>query len=241
MAGPVVLITGCTEGGIGHALCCYLHGRGCRVFATARRPEAAAGLEERGIPVLKLDVQRPESCQQAVEDVIEAAGRLDILVNNAGVVTLGPTCEVPIDTARTIFDTNVFGLLQMCQAVHRQMVAQGSGKIVNIGSLTGLQPVPLRGVYSATKAAVQRLSGALRIELGPFGVQVMLVSPGFIDTKARETAKSNAALTTGGLWGGWLAVLERVMAKRLSKAVPVDTYAAQLGSVILQKHLPRHW
>jgi hypothetical protein len=84
MAGPVVLITGCTEGGIGHALCCYLHGRGCRVFATARRPEAAAGLEERGIPVLKLDVQRPESCQQAVEDVIEAAGRLDILVNNAG-------------------------------------------------------------------------------------------------------------------------------------------------------------
>lgn len=142
---------------------------------------------------------------------------------------------------QTSFETNVFGLIQMCQAAHRQMVAQGSGKIVNIGSLTGLQPVPLRGIYSATKAAVQRLSDAMRIELAPFGVQVMLVAPGFIDTKARENAKTTCAPPTGGLWGSWLEVLERVMWKRLSKAVPVDKYAAALGSVILQEKLPRYW
>ncbi|KAI8473067.1 MAG: hypothetical protein J3K34DRAFT_412094 [Monoraphidium minutum] len=238
---PVVLITGCTDGGIGHALALWLHGRGARVFATERRRGAAGGLEAAGIAVLTLDVQSPESCAAAVEDVVGAAGRLDVLVNNAGIVTLGPACEVPMDVVHRSFETNVFGLLQMCQAVHRQMVAQGGGKIVNVGSLTGLQPVPLRGIYSATKAAVQRLSDALRIELAPFGVQVMLVAPGFIDTKARDNARSNCAPPEGGLWGRWLAVLERVMAKRLAKAVPVDTYAAQLGSVILQRRLPRYW
>ena len=79
-----MLVTGCTEGGIGHALCVYLHRRGCRLFATQRRAGAAGGLEQLGIPVLTLDVQRPESCMEAVDDVIAAAGRLDVLVNNAG-------------------------------------------------------------------------------------------------------------------------------------------------------------
>jgi short-subunit dehydrogenase len=110
----------------------------------------------------------------------------------------------------------------MCQAAHRQMVAQGGGKIVNIGSLTGLQPVPLRGVYSATKAAVQRLTDAMRIELGPLGVQLCYVAPGFIDTHARDNARSNCAPPAGGLFGGWLAVLEDATRARLAKAVPVD-------------------
>lgn len=89
----------------------------------------------------------------------------------------------------------------MCQAAHRHMVAQGGGKIVNIGSLTGLQPVPLRGVYSATKAAVLRLSDALRIELAPLGVQVAYVAPGFIATHARTTAEVRGR---GGWLGGWM-------------------------------------
>ncbi|GBF97696.1 NADPH-dependent 1-acyldihydroxyacetone phosphate reductase-like [Raphidocelis subcapitata] len=239
---PVALVTGCSAGGIGHALCLFLRSRGCRVFGTVRRGGAAPELEEAGVTVVGgIDVAREADCAAAVAAVLEAAGRLDILVNNAGVVALGPSCEVPMDVVRRTFEANVFGLLQMCQAAHRPMVAQGGGKIINIASLTGLQPVPLRGIYSSTKAAVVRLSDALRIELRPLGVQVACVCPGFINTRARDNARSNCAPPTGGLWGGWLAALERTMAARLARAVPVDAYAAQLGEVILRERLPRVW
>ncbi|KAF6266073.1 hypothetical protein COO60DRAFT_1697448 [Scenedesmus sp. NREL 46B-D3] len=242
MAGQVVLVTGCSEGGIGFEICRAFAARGCQVFATARRLQSMQNLKHYGVQLLQLDVTDSGSVRQAVNAVITAAGRLDVLVNNAGVVVLGPTAEVPLQEVKAAFAANVFGLLAMVQVVTPFMAAAGSGRIINIGSLTGFTPVPLRGVYGATKAAVMRLSDALRIELGLLGVQVMLVAHGFIQSNARVTAK-DAALTysSSSLWGNWLDVLEAATAKLLVKAVPAQHFAQQLVAAALQPQMPRHW
>eukprot|EP00878_Enallax_costatus_P046984 GHUV01057330.1.p1 GENE.GHUV01057330.1~~GHUV01057330.1.p1 ORF type:complete len:121 (+),score=20.92 GHUV01057330.1:465-827(+) len=120
------------------------------------------------------------------------------------------------------------------------MVRQGSGRIINIGSLTGFTPVPLRGIYSATKAAVMRLTDALRVELKALGVQVMLVAPGFIKSNARDTAHDVATwYCSKSLWCNWLSVLESCMAKLLVNAVPAEYYAETLVAVALRRQMPR--
>ncbi|WIA36243.1 hypothetical protein OEZ86_007575 [Tetradesmus obliquus] len=242
MAGQVVLITGCSEGGIGYELCKAFAAKGCKVFAAARRLQSMQSLKQHRVQLLQLDVTDSASVQKAVADVMAAAGRVDVLVNNAGVVVLGPTAEVPLDEVKAAFNANVFGLLDMVQAVTPHMAAAGSGRIINIGSLTGFTPVPLRGIYSATKGAVMRLSDALRIELGMLGVQVMLVAPGFIQSNARLTAKDTAqSYSRSSLWGNWLEVLEAAMAKLLVKAVPAQHFAEQLVATALQPQMPRYW
>ena len=133
-----------------------------------------------------------------------------MLVNNAGVVTLGPACEVAPADVEAAFRANVFGALSMARAAHAEMAARGGGgKIVNVGSLTGLQPVPFRGVYSATKAALLRLSDAMRIELAPVGVQVCYVAPGFIDTRARVTARVRGGQRDAGIRGSGMGAGEQ--------------------------------
>lgn len=199
-----------------------------------------------GVQLVHMDVCSSDSNQAAVAEVVSKAGRIDVLVNNAGVVMLGPTAEVPLAAVRQCFDANVFGLLELCQVVVPTMAAQGSGKIINIGSLTGFTPVPMRGIYSATKAAVLRLSDALRLECRPLGIQVLCVAPGFIDTKARSTAKSTAesyssSASSKSLWTGWMGLLDVAMRKLLKNVVPADVYAARLVAVCLRPHLPRYW
>lgn len=203
-----------------------------------------------GVELLPLDLNSAASISDAVAQVVGRAGRIDILVNNAGVVTLGPATEVPLDAARQCFESNVFGLLSLCQAVFPVMASQGSGKIVNVGSLTGFLPVPLRGVYAASKAAVMRLTDSMRLECAPLGIKVMLVSPGFVSTNARSNAKcaaDNYNSTGGGpttdesMWTGWFDVLEESMGKVAKKAVPAEKYAAELVAVSLRPSLPRNW
>eukprot|EP00775_Hariotina_reticulata_P004497 gene4497-4750_t len=160
-----------------------------------------AGLAECGIQLLQLDVTDAASVSAAVATVVSSAGKIDILVNNAGIVTLGPSAEVPLGVVRQSFEANVFGLLGITQAAIPHMVQQGSGRIVNIGSLTGFIPVPLRGIYSATKGAVLRLSDALRVELKPLGIQDYACS-------YSDFARS--------LWGHWLNPLEAAMSKLLA-------------------------
>ncbi|KAF8059451.1 yqjQ [Scenedesmus sp. PABB004] len=203
-----------------------------------------AGLQERGCRVLRLDVTDAGSVRDCVARVLAEAGRIDVLINNAGVVLLGPTAEVPLSLVKAGFDANVFGLLAMCQAVAPAMVAQRAGRIVNIGSLTGFTPVPLRGIYSATKAAVMRLTDALRVELSMHGVQVLLIAPGFIRSHARDTAAAVAAGyadAPSSLWPGWLGALERAMARLLVGAVPAERYADALADVVLAPRVPRYW
>jgi NADP-dependent 3-hydroxy acid dehydrogenase YdfG len=176
-----VLITG-TSSGIGHATAELLQARGYDVYATARKPEAIADLAQRGCHILALDVTSEESMAAAVDQVNQAAGGVDVLINNAGYSQSGAVESIPIEDVRAQFDTNVFGLIRMCQLVLPGMRERGQGKIVNIGSMGGRLTLPGGGLYHATKYALEAISDALRFEVRGFGVDVILIEPGLITT-----------------------------------------------------------
>jgi NAD(P)-dependent dehydrogenase (short-subunit alcohol dehydrogenase family) len=183
-----ILITGATSG-IGRFTALHLARRGHHVFATGRSERALATLREeaRDLPleVLALDVTDAASIARAREFVhARTAGRgLDVLVNNAGFGVVGPTELISDADMRAQYETNVFGLMAMTRAFLPDMRARGAGRIINVSSLGGRHTLPLYGVYNSTKYAVESLSDALRIELGPFGVHVVLIEPGAIATE----------------------------------------------------------
>jgi NAD(P)-dependent dehydrogenase (short-subunit alcohol dehydrogenase family) len=185
-----VLITGCSSG-IGHATAQHLAEKGWTVYATARRPESIADLEAAGCKTLALDVNDEASMQAAVDRVVQAEGAVGVLVNNAGYSQSGAVESVPMDQVRRQFETNVFGLLRMCQLVLPGMRAQRWGKVVNISSMGGRLTFPGGGLYHATKYAVEALSDALRFEVKGFGVDVILIEPGLIVTNFGEVASSS--------------------------------------------------
>jgi NAD(P)-dependent dehydrogenase (short-subunit alcohol dehydrogenase family) len=196
VASRAVLITGCSSG-IGHATAEQLVAEGWTVYATARRPETIADLAEKGCHTLALDVCDEASMSAAVEHVREAEGAVGVLVNNAGYSQSGAVESVPIEQVRRQFETNVFGLIRMCQLVLPGMREQHWGKIVNIGSMGGRLTFPGGGVYHATKYAVEAISDALRFEVRGFGVDVVLVEPGLIVTNFGEVASSTVQAAQG--------------------------------------------
>ncbi|HEX7975514.1 MAG TPA: SDR family oxidoreductase, partial [Anaerolineales bacterium] len=171
----VVLITGCSTG-IGRDLAQELAHSGYTVAATARKAET---LEDLDVALkLPLDVTQPGSIHQAVDCVLQRFGRIDFLVNNAGYAVRGAVEEVPVEQAQQMFEANVFGVMRMIQAVVPHMRQQKSGRIINISSVSGKLVTPANGTYSATKFALEALSDALRYELEPFGIQVVVIEPG---------------------------------------------------------------
>ena len=199
MATPskAVLVTGCSSG-IGAATAERLAADGWTVYATARRPETLGDLEAKGCRTLALDVTDEASMSQAVEAVVAAEGAVGVLVNNAGYSQSGAVESVPMDQVRRQFETNVFGLLRMCQLVLPGMRAQGWGKIVNISSMGGRLTFPGGGLYHATKYAVEALSDALRFEVRGFGVDVIVIEPGLIVTKFGDVAAGSLAGVNDG-------------------------------------------
>jgi NAD(P)-dependent dehydrogenase (short-subunit alcohol dehydrogenase family) len=188
-----VLITGCSTG-IGRATAERLAASGWTVYATARKLDSIADLEAKGCKTLALDVTDEASMVQAVQTVEEAEGAVGVLINNAGYSQSGAVESVPMDDVRRQFDTNVFGLVRMCQLVLPKMREQGWGRIVNISSMGANLTFPGGGFYHATKTAVNAISDAMRYEVKGFGVDVITIEPGLIVTEFGETA---AASTTG--------------------------------------------
>jgi NADP-dependent 3-hydroxy acid dehydrogenase YdfG len=189
VVSKAVLITGCSSG-IGHATAEELLGGGWTVYATARRPESISDLADKGAKTLALDVTDETSMTAAVDAVKAAEGAVGVLVNNAGYSQSGAVESVPPDQVRRQFETNVFGLLRMCQLALPGMREQRWGKIVNLGSMGGRLTFPGGGIYHATKYAVEAISDALRFEVRGFGVDVILVEPGLIVTNFGEAATS---------------------------------------------------
>ncbi len=182
-----VLITGCSTG-IGRATAERLARKGWTVYATARNVDAIADLRESGCRPLALDVCNESSMRAAVDAVTQAEGVVGVLVNNAGYGQEGPVEEVPMDVIRRQFETNVFGLVRLTQLVLPGMRRQRWGKIVNLSSMGGRLTFPGGGFYHATKHAVEALSDALRFEVRPFGVDVIVIEPGPIKTRFGDTA-----------------------------------------------------
>lgn len=179
MNSKIVLITGASSG-IGEATAKRLTQAGYKVYGSSRRG-AQAGRRE--FDMLPLDVTSDASVQAAVASVMRLEGRIDVLVNNAGFgVAAGGAEESSIEQAQAIFDTNFFGMVRMTRAVLPHMRAQGSGRIINIGSVLGFLPMPYGALYAATKHAVEGYSESLDHELRNMGIRSVVVEPAYTNT-----------------------------------------------------------
>src|SRR5580704_228249 len=190
-SGEVVLVTGASSG-IGACCAEFLAKNGYRVYGAARGPVTAPGVEP-----LTLDVANDGSVTQAIETIIAREGRLDVLVNNAGFGIAGAIEDTSIDEAKSQFEVNFFGVLRMCRAVLPMMRQKRAGYIVNIGSIGGLIAIPFQGFYSASKFALEGLSEALRLEVGPLGIHVVLIEPGDHRTSFTQNRRSTRGSDVG--------------------------------------------
>jgi NAD(P)-dependent dehydrogenase (short-subunit alcohol dehydrogenase family) len=177
--GSIALVTGASSG-IGKATAERLATAGYKVYGTSRR---GAQMDQRRFQMLPLDVTSDESVKAAVNELIQLEGRIDLLVNNAGFgVAPAGAEESSIEQARSIFDTNFFGIVRMTRAVVPYMRKQGSGRIINIGSVLGFLPMPYGALYSATKHAIEGYSESLDHELRTRGIRVSVIEPAYTQT-----------------------------------------------------------
>jgi len=170
----VVLITGGSSG-IGKSIGEFLHHKGFIVYGTSRNPERVLNSV---FPLIALDVRNMNTIQKAVAKIIATSGRIDIVINNAGVGITGPIEEIPTEEIKNNFETNLFGPIEVMKAVLPQMRAQKSGLIINITSIAAYMGLPYRGIYSASKGALELITEALRMEVKSFGIHITNVAPG---------------------------------------------------------------
>ena len=180
-SNKVILLTGASSG-IGYDTAVALAQQGHKVYAAARRVERMGPLRQYGIVPLKMDVTDEASMQEGVKTLLDAEGRIDVLINNAGYGYFGAVENVPMDDARNQLEVNVFGLARLCQLVLPTMRAQHSGRIINTASVAGRAVFYYGGWYHVSKYAVESLSDAMRMELKPFGIDVVIIEPGAIKT-----------------------------------------------------------
>ena len=195
--GQVILLTGASSG-IGFDAAATLARQGHRVYAAARRVERMEPLKELGVVPLRMDVTDEASMEAGVRTVLEAEGRIDVLVNTAGYGYFGAIENVSMEEARRQQEVNVFGLARLCQLVIPSMRKQGSGRIVNTASVAGKSVLYFGGWYHVSKYSVEALSDALRMELKPFGIDVVIIEPGGIKTDWGHIAADHLAESSKG-------------------------------------------
>lgn len=186
----VILITGCSTG-IGRELCKLLFDKGYTVVATARNVETLKNLP--ASLKLSLDVTEKESISYGIKEIISRFDKIDVLINNAGYSVRGALEEVSVNDAKNMFDVNVFGIVNMIQAVIPEMRKKKSGKIINIGSISGKFVQAVNGGYCASKFAVEALSDALRLELHSYNIQSTVIEPGPMKTNFFKTLDDNSS------------------------------------------------
>ncbi|TGO29450.1 hypothetical protein BPAE_0015g00960 [Botrytis paeoniae] len=241
MAPKTVLITGCSEGGIGDALAKSFHRQGLRVFATARNLAKIEHLKKLGLDTLSLDVTDSASIKEAVDAIaLKTGGKLDFLVNNSGAGYAMPLLDSEVSVAQKMFDTNVFALVAVTQAFAPLLISS-KGTVINIGSIAGISPGYWQGYYNASKAAVNLITDQLRLELEPLGVKAILVITGGVKTKFFDNQPS-VKLPDNSPYAPARDMVESAAAGHiiLSTAVDVDVYANKVVKNALKKHPQTH-
>jgi NAD(P)-dependent dehydrogenase (short-subunit alcohol dehydrogenase family) len=244
-----VLITGATDG-LGRAAALLLAQRGYRVFAAGRSAEKRAQLDalarEKNLPLesIALDVCDDASVETTVRDVLTNVGAIDVLINNAGVNYTAAVEDLTMQDWRAQFETNFFGVLRVTRAVLPHMRERRSGRILMMSSLSGLVTPPTQGAYSSSKHALEGLGNALRMELYPFGIDVVLIEPGYIITGIQTAAAdlSRPYLEKGGpyapLYARFISTVNEMRAK--SRTTPEDCARVILQAIEAARPKPRY-
>ena len=242
-----VLITGCSEGGMGDALARAFNVRGLRVIATARSPSKTSHLKAHGIETLALDILSSESIAKCVSSVSDmTGGSLDILVNNAGGGYPIPLADADIEQGRKLFDLNVWSALAVTQAFLPLALKAEKGMIVNVTSLSAAVRSPYVGIYSASKCALSAISETLRTELAPFGVKVVDLRSGTVKTNFYTNLANGAQpkLPADSIYKPIKAEVETFLTgvEFHKSEVDRDTWAAQVVGDLLRSSPPaRVW
>jgi NAD(P)-dependent dehydrogenase (short-subunit alcohol dehydrogenase family) len=244
-----VLITGATDG-LGKALALLLAERGYTVFAAGRSTEKLAQLDAvaraKKLPLktVALDVCSDASVERALSHVLDKAGAIDVLVNNAGVNYTAAVEDLSMEDWRAQFETNFFGVLRVTRAVLPHMRERRSGRILMMSSISGLITAPTQGAYSSSKHALEALSNALRLELYPFGIPVVLIEPGYIVTGIGKAAAelSKPYLEKGGPYTSLYArsFISVNAARARSKTTPEDCARVMLHAIETPRPKPRY-
>ena len=232
------LVTGASSG-IGEDTARRLRALGYTVYGAARRTDRLRTLATDGVRPLAMDVTDDASMTAGVSRILQETGRIDVLVNNAGYGSYGAIEDVPIDEARRQFEVNLFGLARLTQLVTPHMRAQGSGTIINISSMGGKLATPLGGWYHATKYAVEALSDALRMELRPFGIDVVVVEPGGIRTEWGAIAADHLEATAdGSAYADQIRAVAGAMRSESNRRrySPPEVIARTVGKIVTARH-----
>lgn len=192
MSKQIVLITGCSDGGLGSSLALAFHRAGYRVIATARNLKKLTETRRAGIEELELDVLSQSSIKACAEKLDALTGGvLDILINNAGAGLNYPVVDIPLDEIRNIFELNTFSLIPVTRAFLPALMKSKNAKVANNISVAAYTGLPIQGAYNASKAAANGLTETLRLELAPFGIKVVALMTGSVKTKFFEKEATN--------------------------------------------------
>ncbi|MEE9408533.1 MAG: SDR family oxidoreductase [Polaribacter sp.] len=250
----VVLITGASSG-IGKSIATFLYQKGYKVYGTSRNPK---NIENFSFELIALDVLKVETINTAIDFIIKKEGRLDVLVNNAGMGITGPIEDTPTDEMRAVFNTNLFGAIDVMKTVLPQMRKQNSGTIINVTSIAGYMGLPFRGLYSATKGALETITESTSMEVKPFGINVVNVAPGdfatniaaaryhtpvFENSAYKENYQANLDLMDTHVNGGMNPVeMAKVVHKIINTKSPKIHYKVggfmEKFSIVLKRILP---
>lgn len=233
----VVLITGGSSG-LGKATGTFLSTRGYRVYGTARNPGKYRDSET--FPLLAMDVQDEASVQAAVRELIHREGRIDILINNAGVGITGPLEETPHEAALSAFETNFHGPLRVMRAVLPHMRERQSGFILNISSIAGSMGLPFRGIYSASKGALQLATEAYRMEVRTFGVRMCSLAPGDYATNI-AAGRFHSPLVEGSPYALSYGSSLELMDRHVSEGRDPDQVARKVYRILQKQHPKVHY
>ena len=225
----IAVVTGGTSG-IGRETALYLANHDCTVYELSRRAEGVAGLRH-----ISADVTDELSVQAAVSQILAEAGRIDILVNSAGMGIAGAVEFTDTRDAQRQFNVNFFGMVRMCKAVLPLMRQNGAGRIVNIGSVAGVIPLPFQSYYAAAKAAVNSYTMSLANEVRPFGITVCALMPG--DIRTGFTAAREKSFAGDDIYGGRILKSVSIMEKDERNGMPPEKVGAFAARLCLRKRV----